>query len=57
LGPAIPSLYCDQIAGTQSEIPSVGLDSGRAEKIGSLDGKRILVGISPLAALRFLARA
>jgi Tol biopolymer transport system component len=42
-----PTLYCGQIAtGQKTEIMAVTLDSGRAEKVGELDGPRLLFRIN-----------
>jgi Tol biopolymer transport system component len=42
-----PTLFCQEYAGLKTDVISVAVDSSRAEKIGSLDGVRNLVGVSP----------
>ena len=42
-----PALYCGRQAGSQTEILSVSLDSGRAQTLGSLDGRRVVRRVSP----------
>ena len=41
-----PNLYCGKIGNTKTEIISVPLGSGSAEKIGELEGRRIILRLS-----------
>ena len=41
-----PTLYCGRQAGSQTEILSVSLDSGRTQTLGSLDGLRDIRRVS-----------
>jgi Tol biopolymer transport system component len=42
-----PALFCQEYVGAKTEVLSVAVDSGKAERIGSLDGVRNLVDVSP----------
>ncbi len=42
-----PNLLCGEFAGQNTSVLSVTVESGRAEKIGSLDGARYFQSISP----------
>ena len=41
-----PALYCAQINGATTEILSISLSTGRAERVGSLDGQRHIQRVS-----------
>src|SRR5262245_15438415 len=41
-----PALYCAQINGATTEILSISLSTGRAERVGSLDGERHIQRVS-----------
>jgi Tol biopolymer transport system component len=41
------TLYCGRVVDTKTEIVAISLETGRAEKVGTLDGRRILRRLSP----------
>jgi dipeptidyl aminopeptidase/acylaminoacyl peptidase len=42
-----PVLFCQEAAGEKTDVLSIAVDTGQAEKVGSLDGARRLKSLSP----------